>query len=105
MDPRKWLPSGSILGAFLIRLAETGVRQGDVSWSVFPGAFQFGSSSHLGVCMQVVEEGKKDDRDPNQNQSSILPKTEARLFLASGSGQIPELSWPFSVFHSYHIRS
>lgn len=49
--------------------------------------------------------GEEDDRDPNQNQSSILPKTKARLFLASGSGQIPELRWPFSVFHSYHIRS
>lgn len=85
------MPLGSILGAFLIRLAETGVRRGDVSWLVFPGAFQFGSSSHLGVCMQVVEEGKKDDRDPDQNQSSILPMTEARLFLSSGSGQIPEL--------------
>lgn len=85
------MPLGSILGAFLIRLTETGVRRGDVSWSVFPGAFQFGSSSHLGVCMQIVEEGKKDDRDPDQNQSSILPMTEARLFLSSGSGQIPEL--------------
>lgn len=58
---------------------------------MFPGAFLCGSSSHLGVCMQVVEEGKKDDRDPDQHQSSILPLTEARLFLASGSGQIPEL--------------
>lgn len=58
---------------------------------MFPGVFLCGSSSHLGVCMQVVEEGKKDDRDPDQNQSSILPVTEARLFLASGSGQIPEL--------------
>lgn len=62
-----------------------------MSWSVFPGASQCGSSPHLGVCMQVVEEGKKDDRDSDQNQSSILPVTEARLFLASGSGQIPEL--------------
>lgn len=74
------MPSGSILGAFLIRLTETRVRQGDVSWSVFPGAFQFGSSLHLGVCMQVVEEGKKDDKDPDQNQSSILPKSEQGYF-------------------------
>lgn len=78
---------------------------GELVSPVFPGASRLGSSSHLGMCMQVVEEGLKDDRDPDQNHSSILPKTEPRAFPASGPGQIPELPWPVSVPHSHYIRT